>query len=224
MRAAARKTEGMRIPISAETEVLLRDVEQALDADTVRLMPRLLRLARLAEEGSEPWAYAHRLLAERTIERDPWTASLFARRAASAQPDDDVAWALLGLGQSLLGHHRYAARAYRRALSLAPQNPWYAHNLGHLLDVGLDRPRDALRLLGRAFEALSHEPEVRASYAHALVRAGEPGAARRLMAPLMRHTRAAHHHELYRFIVDQDVDLEPAETIQRRRRKRRHTR
>jgi Flp pilus assembly protein TadD len=209
--------------ISAETEVLLRDVEQALDVQSVRLMPRLLRLARHAEQGSAPWAYAHRLLAERTMERDPWTASLFARRAARAQPDDDVAWALLGLAQSLLGHHRYAARAYRRALAIAPHNPRYAHNLGHLLDVGLERPRAALPLLERAFRALEHEPEVRASYAHALVRAGEVSAARRLMVPLMRHTRAAHHHELYRFIVEQDAAEEAPARVQRRTRKRRHT-
>ena len=89
------------------------------------------------------------------------------------RPDDDGAWAVLGLAQSLLGHYRFAARAYERALSLAPNNPWYAHNLGHLYDVALDRPADALPLLERATSAQPNEADIAASYAHALARAGK---------------------------------------------------
>ena len=89
-----------------------------------------------------------------------------ARRA----PADDGAWAVLGLAQSLLGNYRYAARAYERALALAPNNPWYAHNLGHLYDVALDRPQDALPLLAQATAAQPGEADIAASYAHALAR------------------------------------------------------
>ncbi len=69
-------------------------------------------------------------------------------------PDDDRAWAVLGFCQTLLGNYRYAAKAYRRAVHAAPKNPWYAHNLGHLLDVALDRVEEALPLLHIAYRSV----------------------------------------------------------------------
>src|SRR5579871_4918126 len=92
-----------------EVDRLRREVERAMrdNLDAEDILPLLARLARAATPESDAWIYAHR-------------------------PLDDGAWAVLGLAQSLLGHFRYAARAYEQALALAPGNPWYAHNLGHL--------------------------------------------------------------------------------------------
>jgi Flp pilus assembly protein TadD len=226
--------------LPAELEALLRHVEEAFDSSrasaqtraTARVLPQLLRLAQEAPAGSAAWALAHRVLAERMVEQDPWRASVLARRLVKELPDDDGGWALLGLAQSLLGHHRYAVTAYRRALKLAPDNPRYLHNLGHLLDVAMHKPRQGAALLERAWQRLSNNREVIASYAHALVRMGEPHRARELMVPLMRGVATPEHHALYRFIVERDDDLiqalmreqPPAEQPQRKSRRRRHTR
>src|SRR5215468_732872 len=166
-----------------EIDRLRREVERALreNLDAEEILPLLARLARAADPDSDEWIYAHRHLAELGVEHDPWRAALFARRVIAHRPDDDGAWAVLGLAQSLLGHFRYAARAYERALALAPDNPWYAHNLGHLYDVALDRPADALPLLSRATFAQPGEADIAASYAHALARCGKISAARRVL-------------------------------------------
>ena len=219
--------------LSAEAEVLLRRIEEvaeeAAGQDEARLTALLVRLARLAPQTSAAWAYAHRLLAERCVEREPWRASLLARRVVGAWPGDDRAWAILGLAQSLLGNHRYAVLAYRRAIELDPHHPIYAHNLGHLYDVALDSPKRALPLLERAHRVLSDNLEVVASFAHALVRAGEARRARELMTPLVRRGASPTHQELYRFIVECDddklrelMDRHGSGSL-RRRRKRRHT-
>src|SRR6185369_16666951 len=147
-----------------DVERIRREVDRALRdrLDPEDILPLLARLARAAAPESEAWIYAHRHLAELGVEHDPWRASLFARRVLSLRPEDDGAWAVLGLAQSLLGNYRYAARAYERALSLSPDNPWYAHNLGHLYDVALGRPADALPLLSRATFAQPEEADIAA--------------------------------------------------------------
>jgi len=136
----------------SECQRLRRDVELALSGpDPLRVLPLLHRLAARAESGSDECVFAHRQLAEVLLERDPWRAALHARRVTRMRPEDDRAWAALGLSQSLLGNHQYASHALTRALDCAPENPWYAHNLGHTLDVALDKPREALEYLhGRA--------------------------------------------------------------------------
>ena len=183
-------------------ERLRREVEQALaegeDAD--RTLSLLARLARAAPSGSDDWIFAHRHLAERGVEREPWRASLFARRVLCLHPEDDGAWAVLGLAQSLLGNYRYAVRSYRRALALAPHNPWYAHNLGHLLDCALDRPEDALPLLSWATEAQPGEPEIAASYAHALARSGRVGQAKKVLRRVIRRGATADQMTLWRWL------------------------
>jgi len=75
-----------------------------------------------------------------------------------------------------------AARSYRRALALAPDCGVYEHNLGHVLDVALNRPHDALAHLERAHRDLPEESEVASSYAHALLRSGQLDKARKLLA------------------------------------------
>src|SRR5579863_4922012 len=136
-----------------ESERLRRDVEGALRSafDPSDVLPMLHRLARTAAPGSEERVFAHRQLAELLAEKSPWRAAIYARRVTAERPDDDRGWALLGLSQTLLGHYRFAVTAYRRALACAPRNPWYAHNLGHLLDVALDRAGDAVEWLRAAY-------------------------------------------------------------------------
>jgi tetratricopeptide (TPR) repeat protein len=185
-----------------EVERLRRDVEHALrdQIDAEEILPLLARLARLAPPESDAWIFAHRHLAEIGVEHDPWRAALFARRVIAQRPDDDGAWAVLGLAQSLLGHHRYAARAYERALALAPDNPWYAHNLGHLYDVALDRPADALALLERATAAQPAEADIAASYAHALARCGRVPMAKRVLKRAIRRGGTADQMALWRWL------------------------
>jgi tetratricopeptide (TPR) repeat protein len=187
---------------SEDIDRLRRDIERALgdrlDAD--RVLPLLARLARATEPGSEPWLYAHRHLAEIGVEHDPWRAALFARRVLQVQDEDDGAWAVLGLAQSLLGNYRYAARAYERALTIAPDNPWYAHNLGHLYDVALNRPNDALPLLAQATEAQTGEADIAASYAHALARCGKLVLAKKVLKRAIRHGATADQMALWRWL------------------------
>ncbi len=187
-----------------EVERIRRDVDQALRdrAEPEAILPLLARLARAAVPESEAWIFAHRHLAELGVEHDPWRAALFARRVLAQHPDDDGAWAVLGLAQSLLGHYRYAARAYERALSLVPENPWYAHNLGHLYDVALDRPADALPLLSRATFAETGEADIAASYAHALARCGKLSVAKRILKRAIRHGATADQMALSRWLDD----------------------
>ncbi len=181
--------------LRAEVELALRE---KLDAEDV--LPLLARLARAADPESDAWLYAHRHLAEIGVEHDPWRAALFARRVVARRPDDDGAWAVLGLSQSLLGNFRFAARAYERALALAPDNPWYAHNLGHLYDVALGRPADALPLLSRATLDQPEEADIAASYAHALARCGDVAAAKRVLRRATRRGATADQAALSRWL------------------------
>ena len=153
----------------------LRDsVEAALERfDPAEMLPLLHRLSKTAGAGSDEYLFAHRLLAMLLCEEHPWRASLHARRVLAVRSTDDRAWAALGLSQALLGHFRFAKASYERALELAPNNPWYAHNLGHLFDVALDAPERALEHLSRAYASLPDDGDVMLAYAHALARAGQ---------------------------------------------------
>jgi Tfp pilus assembly protein PilF len=168
---------------AAETARLRREIERALRCafDPADVLPRLARLARLAPPASDDGIFAHRQLAELLVERHPWRAALYARRALHHRRDDDRAWAVLAFCQTLLGNFRAAATAYKHAIACAPANPWYAHNLGHLLDVALGEPKAALRWLRSAYDAKGDNSEIVASYTHALARAGELGLAREVL-------------------------------------------
>ena len=164
----------------AESSRLRQEIERALRRafDPADVLPRLARLARLAPPSSDDGIFAHRQLAELLVERHPWRAAIYARRALVHRRDDDRAWAVLAFCQTLLGNFRAAASAYKKAIACAPSNPWYAHNLGHLLDVALGEPARALRYLGAAYDAKGENSEIVASYAHALARAGKMEEAR----------------------------------------------
>jgi Flp pilus assembly protein TadD len=155
-------------------ECLLGDVAFALreGLGPSDLIPMLERLLKLAPQGSEASQYGRLHLAELTIRTQPFRAASLARPVA-LQSASDRAWGIVGLAMTLLGHYHVAVRAYRQALVIAPSHAGHLHNLGHVLDVGLDRFREA-----RNYLELAHrqEPEVReiaSSLAHALVRSGD---------------------------------------------------
>jgi cytochrome c-type biogenesis protein CcmH/NrfG len=194
--------------LSAEAEALWRAVELANTGRAAgeRVHQLLEQLAAAAPEGSEAWVYAHRELAALVRPKDPWRASVCARRALAHAPTDAMAWGVLALCQTALGNHAFALRAYRKALALDPDNPWYAHNLGHFLDVLHDRSEEGAQLITHALQALTewpqasrrHRVEMTASLAHALMRTGHVAAAHAHMRDVVGSglaTRA--HHDLY---------------------------
>jgi len=154
------------------------------------LIPMLERVLSRAGAGSAPARFAQQHLARLLVEGAPWRA---ARLALDLLRYEEAAetWAILGLAHTLLGNYRCAKTAYYRALALSPGCPAYSHNLGHLLDVALSRPHDALIHLARAHRSLPDEPEITSSYAHALLRAGQPERATRLLRRALGGNRAA---------------------------------
>lgn len=163
--------------------------------------PLLDQLQRLSENGSEECLFAHRHLAEMRIERNPWQAALHLRAVMQAHPNDDVLHALMGLCQALLGNFRSAVSSYRRALSITPRNPWYHHNLGHVLDVALAEPEPALTHLQQAHQLEPLEDEITASLAHCLAGTGELVEARALAFDALRASpRNADHKALLAWI------------------------
>ena len=167
----------------AETRSLRLEIERALRGafDPADVLPRLARLTRLAAPQSDDAIFGNQKLAELLVERDPWRAALYVRRALAHRTDDDRPWAILAFCQTLLGNFRCAASAYQKAIACAPTNPWYAHNLGHLLDVAIGDPARALVWLKLAYQAKSDNSEIVASYAHALARSGRIEDARGLL-------------------------------------------
>ncbi|MBM4376456.1 MAG: hypothetical protein FJ095_15350 [Deltaproteobacteria bacterium] len=209
---------------SDDVDALLERVEGSEAGSGVR-RSLLEQLTELTQPGSEAWALATRELARLMVDREPWRASLLARRVVDQDPGDHLAWGLVGLAQSLLGNHAYAISAYERALVLAPEEPAYLHNLGHLLDACLDRPGDAIALLRRAHLRLRHDAHVTASLAHALARAGAIDEARRLMLAVVRRPALEEHHALYRWLLEEheravSLALEGEAAPSRRRRVR----
>jgi tetratricopeptide (TPR) repeat protein len=176
---------------------LLNDVAWALERGLGArdLIPMLEKVVRRAPRGSGAALFAMRELAERLVEKAPWRAAVMARDVL-AHGDDDRAWAVLGIAHTLLGNYRCARKAYLRALALSPGCPWYSHNLGHLIDVGFDRPREALSHLSVAYRAEPGEAEIAASFAHALARAGRVSEARRVLGPALEDDPARVDHWL----------------------------
>jgi Flp pilus assembly protein TadD len=163
-----------------ETHRLRQEIDRALrrafaPAD---VLPRLAKLARHAAAGSDDAVFAHRQLAELLVERHPWRAAIHAKKALEHRPADDRAWAVLAFCHTLLGNFRSAVSAYKQAVACAPGNPWYAHNLGHLLDVAVGAPERALAWLEAAYQAKPDNTEIVASYVHALGRVGREAEAR----------------------------------------------
>lgn len=160
-------------------EHLMTDVafalEQGLGARD--LVPMLKRLVRKAPLGSEESRFARLCLARHLLESQPFVAARLSHAVTIEEPLNDEAWGLYGLTLTILGHFRAAKKALLRACSLAPEHPGHAHNLGHLLDIGFERPEAALPWLRRAFTEAQEVPSIACSYAHALYRAGRVTAA-----------------------------------------------
>jgi tetratricopeptide (TPR) repeat protein len=150
-------------------------IEDALRRERPRneVMPLLSRLLANAGDHSELFVYAHRHMAELLITDEPWQSALHLRQVMKAGAADDTTHALMGLCQALLGNFDSAVYQYERALALDPDNAWYHHNLGHLLDVALNRPEAAATHLHWAHEAHPMEDEVTASLSHCLARLGQ---------------------------------------------------
>ncbi len=188
---------------------LRHSVDWALrrDLDPSELVPMLRKLAEAASPDSEDYRFAHRHLAEMRVESEPWQAALSARTVLASTPDDDWAWAVLALSYTLLGHYRAAVSAYRRALALAPTNPWYAHNLGHLLDVTCGRPAEAIPLLTKALRKEPREAEIAASLAHALGGVGRIEEARTLLRSYMKRGGTAEQRALMTWLDEREAML-----------------
>lgn len=196
-------------------EALRHDVDRMLYAGESRahVLARLAAVARTTAEGSDDWIFAVRTMAVVGAPENPWKASLLARRVIALVPGASDAWGALGLAQSLVGNERFAARCYQRAIALeggrASAQPSLLHNLGHLYDVVLGRPDDAVPLLQDALAAATRmrmprklREEIAASLVHAVARAGDPTRARAILdrevAPKRRKSRA----DLYAFVAD----------------------
>lgn len=154
-------------------EELWEQAEEALEASSKRAEGLLTQLLSVADEGSEASLFAHRHLAELRLEDNPWKAALHLRRVLRHCAEDDILHALMGLCHALLGNYRVAVRSYREASSIAPQTPWYHHNLGHLMDVALDDPSGAYPHLRRAYELEPEHDEIIGSLAHCVARLGD---------------------------------------------------
>ena len=203
-----------------ETYRLRQEIERALRRafDPADVLPRLARLARLAPPASDDGIFAHRQLAELLVERHPWRAAIYARRALAHRSDDDRAWAVLAFCQTLLGNFRCAAKAYQQAIASAPANPWYAHNLGHLLDVALGSPHRALPWLRSAYGAKADNSEIVASYVHALARAGRTGEARGVLERALERFDSRELEALLRWLDQGAPSVEVREARARSRR------
>jgi Flp pilus assembly protein TadD len=177
-----------------ELNTLRIRAEQALQRDLPKDHVRglLEALATRAVEGSPEACFANRHLAEMLLEDSPWRAALHLRRLLKSCPEDDAGHALMGLSQALQANYRMAVSSFRRAVAISPANPWYHHNLGHLLDVALSRPQDAVVHLQRAFRAQPSQEEVGASYAQCLGRLGRCAEGVEIVSTLLqRHPRHA---------------------------------
>ena len=171
-----------------DSDTAVRAISRALWAGEApeRLVPQLVRLLRQTDYGSDAWCFAMRQLALTWAPTRPWRASLLARELLRDNPTDHAAWAALGLAQSIIDNHRYAIRCYERALGIAPGQPRYQHNLGHLYDVVMGRPDLALPLLRAAHEAEPRCADTAASLAHALGRTGDAAAALAVLEPALK--------------------------------------
>jgi tetratricopeptide (TPR) repeat protein len=165
----------MKAKDPSELDRLRTRIKEALARERPRgeIIPLLSALLEAAGEQRDVYVFAHRHLAELSLQEQPWQAALHLRRVIRAGAADDTVHALMGLCQALLGNFESAVHHYERALGLEPSNAWYHHNLGHLLDVALGRPDAALLHLRWAHESHPVEDEVTASLAHCLARMGQ---------------------------------------------------
>jgi len=206
--------------INSSLRRLRKRVERALasgdrGSDVVRDLELMVR------ESSEPNAdvlFAHRQLAELRLEESPWQAALHLRHLIAANLRDDGVHALMGLCQALLGNFRSAISSYRRAIQIAPRNPWYHHNLGHLIDVGLGDANLAVKHLQLAYELQPQEDEIGASLAHCYARIGKLDEAAKLAVEAVDNAPDNREHQVLLAWIEQGAPgRAPAGATQRPR-------
>ena len=144
------------------------------------LVAMLTKLATTAADGSDEQIFARLELAALIVQEEPFRAARLALDVTHACVSDR-AHGVLGVAHSLLGSFGAARRAHERAVQLSPDCAAHRHNLGHLLDVAFDRPREALRHLRAAAKLSPADPAIASSLAHALVRAGHRAKARAIL-------------------------------------------
>jgi Flp pilus assembly protein TadD len=199
---------------------LRKRVERALasgqrGSDVVRDLELMVREG---ETQNGDVLFAHRQLAELRLEGSPWQAALHLRHLIAANVRDDGVHALMGLCQALLGNFRAAISSYRRAIQLAPRNPWYHHNLGHLIDVGVGDAEHALKHLQLAYELQPQEDEIGASLAHCFARLGRLGEAATLAAEAVQYAPDNREHRVLLQWIEQGAPgRAPAGATQRPR-------
>lgn len=171
---------------SRAVEQLFSDVSWAISRGLPKrdLLAMLKRLIATAAPGSPEQAFAKLELSELIVGDDPFRAARLARDVLELGPDPR-AFGVLGIAHAMLGSFRAARRAYEHAVALEPEHPAYRHNLGHLLDVAFNRPREALRHLAIARRARPDEPAIVTSEAHALVRSGQAARALELLVQVL---------------------------------------
>lgn len=101
---------------------------------------------------------------------NPWTDALKAKSRIDKNPNDADAWASLAFAQATLGNYHSAVKSYARALYFYPDDANMAHNLGHVLDVGLNQPEDGIPWLEHAIRIEPTNCDFAVSYGHALGR------------------------------------------------------
>jgi Flp pilus assembly protein TadD len=173
-------------------ERMVSDVSWAISRGLPKrdLLAMLKRLIASAAPGSPEESFAKLELSELIVGDEPFRAARLALDVLKEEGPLARAFGVLGIAHSLLGHFRAARRAYERAVELEPEHPAYLHNLGHLLDIAFDRPREALRHLAAARRARPSEPAIVTSEAHALTRAGQTARAAQLLVRTLRWSRA----------------------------------
>ncbi|MGB0679222.1 MAG: hypothetical protein ACPGUV_06130 [Polyangiales bacterium] len=188
----------------AEVERLRSQVEHRLQRAKpgVAVESLLERLLQLSEDGSDTALFAHQHLAELLFQRAPWRAALHLRQVLQLRPQDDVVLALMGLAQAVMGNFRTAIAMYRRAVAVQSHNPWYLHNLGHILDVALRQPEAGLPHLQQAHALCPEEHEIEASLAHCLGALGHQAEALlHIEAALQQAPRHREHLALRRWLL-----------------------
>jgi len=206
--------------INTSLRRLRKRVERALaNGDRSSAVVRDLELmVRETNELNADVLFAHRQLAELRLEESPWQAALHLRQLIAANLRDDGVHALMGLCQALLGNFRAAISCYRRAIQIAPRNPWYHHNLGHLIDVGLGDAKVAVKHLQLAYELQPQEDEIGASLAHCLARLGQLGDAAKLAAEAVTNAPDNREHRVLLAWIEQGAPgRAPAGATQRPR-------
>ena len=172
-------------------ETLVSDVSWAISRGLPKrdLVAMLKRLITEAGPGSPEQDFAKLELCELSVGDEPFRSARMALDVLKRGPEPR-AYGVLGIAHSMLGNFRAARRAYEQAVALEPDHPAYRYNLGHLLYVAFERPRDALRHLGVARRARPDEPAIITSEAHALARSGHAARAVELLVQLLKWTEA----------------------------------